>query len=150
MIVSALALGATVFAGGSLSPNTPAAEAAGTPTCSTYNTFTRSGIRIIVPTASGAVRKCLVTSRNPGGSLFKPTYALQLGLAYGEGLISILDPTWRTDGVDGRFGQKTYQAVRNVQARYRIAVDGDYGPNTHNKIVFCDDSGMWCIKDGAI
>ena len=126
------------------------AKAAATPTCTTYKPFTRNGIKLIVPTTSASVRKCLITTSNPGAAFSYATYAMQLGLAYGENLIGVLDPTWKTDGVDGKFGNKTYTAVKTVQSSYKIQIDGDYGPQTHNKMSFCDASGMWCTKDAAV
>ena len=36
--------------------------------------------------------------------------------------------------VDGHFGTKTYNALRNFQLRYRLTVDGVYGRHTYNKM----------------
>ncbi|WP_405497350.1 peptidoglycan-binding protein [Streptomyces sp. NBC_00096] len=41
-------------------------------------------------------------------------------------------PTWLTE--DGQFGQATYDAVRTVQGKARISVDGEVGANTWSKL----------------
>ncbi|MGA4850771.1 peptidoglycan-binding domain-containing protein [Streptomyces sp. G5(2025)] len=42
-------------------------------------------------------------------------------------------------GVDGKFGTKTYNAVKTVQKKARISVDGQVGKNTWAKL----RAGVW-------
>ncbi|WP_407840939.1 peptidoglycan-binding protein [Streptomyces sp. DSM 116496] len=46
-------------------------------------------------------------------------------------------PIWLDE--DGRFGQKTYDAVIKVQQKAKIADDGEVGPNTWSKL----RAGVW-------
>ncbi|MCX5409357.1 peptidoglycan-binding protein [Streptomyces sp. NBC_00335] len=46
-------------------------------------------------------------------------------------------PTWLEE--DGKFGQATYNAVKAVQQKAGIQVDGEVGPNTWSKL----RAGVW-------
>lgn len=53
--------------------------------------------------------------------------------------------------VDGNFGNNTYHALRLVQAKIRVSVDGQYGPQTRKSMLWeNDNSGTPCLNDGGV
>ncbi|EFL13483.1 peptidoglycan-binding domain-containing protein [Streptomyces sp. C] len=87
--------------------------------CSTTTSVWKSNGRFIHPATSSGSTSCLM---GPGSS--GPQVAeLQRALTICQGL--------DTGGVDGVYGRKTEAAVKTVQARRSLKVDGIYGPDTN-------------------
>jgi peptidoglycan hydrolase-like protein with peptidoglycan-binding domain len=134
MIVSALALGATVFAGGALSPNTPTAEAASKGECAAYVSAwgSKNSFQVYMPSRMGWPG-CTVSVNgltNAGVGVLQQT----LQTCYNQ------DIKW-----DNIFGPKTKAAVKNAQAKHSgLVQDGIYGPNTHNRIEHIRVGGWKC------
>ncbi|MDR1186582.1 MAG: peptidoglycan-binding protein [Bifidobacteriaceae bacterium] len=128
LLISAMVLGAIVFAGGALSPNAPAAFAAqSNASCTTFiEPGGASGIQI--PTKgtanTAANRNCLLGQGNQGNAVL----ALQLAVNYCYGK--------STNGIDAIFGPGTKAGLKDVQGIIGTTKDGVYGNNTHNKIKF--------------
>jgi murein L,D-transpeptidase YcbB/YkuD len=130
MIVSALALGATVFAGGALSPNTPTAEAASYPNCvKTVFVTIRSGAATYgtdAPAASSGSINCILSNGNNSSAVTAVQKTMNLAANGSQGL-----------KVDGIWGANTTAAMKRVQTRAGAKpVDGVYGPVTREKMVW--------------
>jgi hypothetical protein len=143
MLTAAAALGAVVVAGGALSPNAPAAEAAtANVPCSTQTSSVSfpawwGSMKPMIPISSAGSTDCLLVSGNSGGGVT----ALQNGLAFTDyslraghksyeyarilvGSDALEANNW---GIDGNFGDKTYRAVKRFQENKKLANDGKFG-----------------------
>lgn len=114
--------------------NTAPASAA-YPTCNTYDARNRGGVTILVP-AYGTTVNCVLykgAPRNAG------TKVLQ------RALVKCYNISVGPDGIDGYYGQDTKDAVSTLQRRLGgLVVDGEYGPQTRQKMMFSNSTGSAC------
>lgn len=97
------------------------AEAATIPRCAatTPRTITTGSTAWVPAATTQGSWRCYLQLDTSG---YNPaTYRLQESLRAAEG---------QNIGVDGYYGAGTKQAVLNVQSRYGLTRDGEYGPNT--------------------
>ncbi|MER5210334.1 peptidoglycan-binding domain-containing protein [Streptomyces sp. NPDC002838] len=101
----------------------PSASAASYPVCNTTTIgyFTNGTYWVLPYYSSPNTVSCILKQGNTG----KAVRALQknLNVCYGKALV-----------LDGVFGAATAAALRDVQSRIGVAVDGVYGPLTRNKM----------------
>jgi peptidoglycan hydrolase-like protein with peptidoglycan-binding domain len=131
------ALSAAILITGSvvgIAPASPAAAA--TPKCTIRQLWgsTSGGVGFVwaPQNSSGTTAKCSMEQ----GDNNRAVYALQ----------DAIKNCYRISiRVDGDFGNGTYTALRTVQQRLGVGVDGSYGPETASKILMRpDDSSAPC------
>jgi len=120
--VLVMLLAALTLIGGGIA--TAGAASATSPQCNTYDA--REYNKLVPYYSGGATARCYLSSGSTGDGV----KALQtaLALCYGQDLGPY--------GIDGVYGWRTVQALKNVQAYHGITADGRYGPQTHNTISF--------------
>ena len=118
-LLVAAGVAATVLA---VAPASPASAAS---LCTTVVNHSNGSQNMAVPAASGGGDNCLIGFGNLGcwGPNCQSVKRLQrtLNVCYGHNLV-----------VDGEFGNKTYNALRDAQRRSGVRDDGTYGPNTRS------------------
>ncbi|EFL13481.1 peptidoglycan-binding domain-containing protein [Streptomyces sp. C] len=127
-----VALGATAAVTLGLIGNAPTAAAADG-WCNDTTVVKKGAFSAILPATSGGSTSCLMSRGSSGDHVL----ALQHALQGCQGL--------DTGGLDGIYGAKTEAAVRTLQSRNGLSVDGVYGPSTRNVISWWWHN--WTISD---
>lgn len=115
---------------------------------------TSSGNNTVVANGGGVFTKSYSTSNSRILGYGRPKYIIETdnnGCPYGKGTsllkkgstgIDVYRLQWylneygyNTNGIDGQFGDATLNAVKQFQSQYNLAIDGEVGNNTWNKLI---------------